>query len=60
LGLSYCGSRNFTSPENLAYPVIFERFKTSMNENDLNDIFSNVLLITKLADARVEKKFLKY
>lgn len=43
--------------ENLAYPVIFERFKTSMNENDLNDIFSNVLLITKLADARGKEVF---
>ena len=40
-----------------AYPMIFERFKKSMEENDYNDIFSNVLLITTLADPRGQEVF---
>lgn len=40
-----------------AYPLIFERFKKSMSENDLNGIFSNVLLIITLADARGQEAF---
>ncbi len=36
----------------IAYPMIFERFKKSMEENDYNDIFTNVLIITTLADVR--------
>ncbi|MDX2032328.1 MAG: M1 family aminopeptidase [Blastocatellia bacterium] len=35
-----------------AFPMIFARFKTSLDENDLNDIFSNLLLLTTLADPR--------
>ncbi len=40
-----------------AYPLIFGRFKKSMDENDLNGIFNNVLLITKLADPRGQEAF---
>lgn len=36
----------------IGYPVILERFKKSLQEDDYNDIFSNVLLIATLADAR--------
>lgn len=41
----------------LAYPLIVERFKKSMGENDINDIFSNVLLITTLGDPRAQEVF---
>lgn len=40
-----------------AYPLIFERFKKSMAENDLNGIFNNVLLIIALADTRGQEAF---
>lgn len=40
-----------------AFPLIYQRFKTAMNENDLNGIFNNVLLITKLADPRGQEVF---
>ena len=40
-----------------AYPMISERFKSSMNDNDLNVIFNNVLLITALADPRGQEAF---
>lgn len=40
-----------------AYPLIFERFKTSLGENDLNVIFNNVLLIVTLADPRGKEIF---
>ncbi len=39
------------------YPVLLERFKKSMQEDDINDIFSNVLLITTLADSRGQEVF---
>ncbi len=39
------------------YSLIFERFNKSMVENDVSDIFNNVLLITKLADPRGETVF---
>jgi aminopeptidase N len=42
---------------NLAYPTIFERFKKSMQENDVNDIFSNTLLIATLGDERGREIF---
>ncbi len=35
-----------------AYPLIFERLKISMDENDLNGIFNNVLIIKALADPK--------
>ena len=41
----------------LGYPIVFERFKKSMAENDLNDIFQQVLLITTLADPRGQEVF---
>ena len=34
------------------YPMILERFKKSIEDNDINDIFSNTLLIATLADPR--------
>ncbi|MFN8283295.1 MAG: M1 family aminopeptidase [Chitinophagales bacterium] len=40
-----------------AYPMIFERFQKSLDENDYNDIFSNILLIATLADARGQEAF---
>ncbi|HRH42260.1 MAG TPA: M1 family aminopeptidase [Pyrinomonadaceae bacterium] len=40
-----------------AYPLIFERFKKSMAENDINGIFTNVFLIITLADSRGQEAF---
>ena len=40
-----------------AFPLIFERCKKSMTENDINGIFSNVMLITLLADPRGQEAF---
>lgn len=40
-----------------AYPLIFERFKKSMAENDINGIFTNVFLIITLADERGQEAF---
>jgi aminopeptidase N len=40
-----------------AYPLIFERFKLSMSENDLNGIFTNILLIIALGDSRGQEAF---
>lgn len=42
---------------NTAYPLIFERFKKSMAENDIEGIFYNVLLISKLSDPRGQEAF---
>ena len=39
------------------YPVIFEKFKKSIAENNVNDIFNNVLLLTTLADPRGQEVF---
>lgn len=41
----------------LAYPLIAERFRKSMAENDVNDIFSNALLMATLADPRGQEIF---
>ena len=40
-----------------AFPLIFERFKKSVDENDLNGMFNNVLLLIKLADPRGQQAF---
>jgi aminopeptidase N len=40
-----------------AYPLIFERFKKSMSETDIDGIFYNVVLITTLADPRGQEAF---
>jgi aminopeptidase N len=40
-----------------AYPLVLERFKRSISEDDLNGIFANVLLITSLADPRGQEVF---
>lgn len=40
-----------------ACPVVLERFRKAMAENDVNDIFSNVLLLVTLADARGAEVF---
>lgn len=40
-----------------AYPLILERFKKSMDENDLDGIFNNVFLIAVLADPRGQEAF---
>lgn len=37
---------------NQAYDMILDRFRNSLNQNDYNDIFSNVLLLLTLADPR--------
>ncbi|MBK8428114.1 MAG: HEAT repeat domain-containing protein [Lewinellaceae bacterium] len=39
------------------YPIVYERFVKSMAENDVHDIFSNVLLLTTLADPRGQAIF---
>jgi aminopeptidase N len=39
------------------FPVVYERFKKSIIENDISDIFNNVLLITTLADPRGQEVF---
>jgi aminopeptidase N len=36
----------------LAYPVLLERFKNSLKDNDINDVFQNVQLIDLLKDNR--------
>ncbi len=41
----------------MAYPLVFERFKRSVSEDDLYGIFANVLLITALADPRGQEAF---
>ncbi len=40
-----------------AFPLVFERFKKSMAENDVQGIFNNILLITALADPRGQEAF---
>lgn len=40
-----------------AYPMISERFKKSLAEDDLEGIFYNIVLITKLADPRGQEAF---
>ena len=40
-----------------AYPLVFERFKRSVSEDDLYGIFANILLITALADPRGQEAF---
>ena len=36
----------------LGFPILFERFKKSLSDNDLNDIFQNVQLLEILKDER--------
>lgn len=43
--------------EDLGYPILFERFKLSLTENDLNDIFQNVQLMIILGDKRGQAFF---
>lgn len=42
---------------NEGFPIVMERFKKSMEENDVNDIFNNVMLITILGDTRGQEVF---
>ena len=39
------------------FPLIFERFKKSMAENDINGVFNNVVLLNKLGDPRGQEAF---
>lgn len=39
------------------FPVVLERFKKSMEENDINDIFNNVMLTAILGDPRGQEVF---
>jgi aminopeptidase N len=39
------------------YPIVLNRFKKSIEENDLSDIFNNMLIITTLADPRGQEVF---
>lgn len=39
------------------FPMIFDRFKKSMAENDIEGIFNNIMLITMLADPRGQEAF---
>jgi aminopeptidase N len=40
-----------------AFPLIFERFRESLKENDIDGIFNNTLLLSILADPRAQKVF---
>jgi aminopeptidase N len=40
-----------------AYPIVAERFRKAMAEGDVNDIFSNVLLMALIGDKRSESSF---
>jgi hypothetical protein len=42
---------------NEAFPLVLERFNKSLNENDLEGIFNNVILIINLADPRGSEAF---
>lgn len=41
----------------LAYPLVFERLKTAVTENDTEGAFYNVILIINLADPRGQEAF---
>lgn len=41
----------------LAYPILMDRFKHSLEEDDINDIFQNVQLIDLLADKRAVEMY---
>jgi len=41
----------------LAYPILLERFKKSLADNDVNDIFQNVQLINRLNDKRATEVY---
>ena len=41
----------------LAYPILLARFKKSLTENDVNDIFQNVQLINLLKDKRATEMY---
>ena len=34
------------------YPIVYQRYTASLQENDVNDIFGNVLLLVTLGDRR--------
>jgi aminopeptidase N len=40
-----------------AFPMIIERFRNSMTENDLEGMFYNLVLLNKLADSRGQEAF---
>ena len=42
---------------NEGYQIVNQRFTQSVKENDINDIFSNLLLLTTLGDARALQHF---
>jgi aminopeptidase N len=42
---------------NEGYPIVLERFKKSVEENDVNDMFGNVLLVSTLGDPRGQEVF---
>lgn len=42
----------------LAYPILFERFKQSLQDNDLNDIFQNVQLINLLKEQSAKEIYI--
>lgn len=39
------------------YPIVLERYKRAIEDNDLNDIFNNVLIISTLGDPRGQAVF---
>ncbi len=41
----------------LGYSILFERFKQSLQDNDLNDIFQNVQLVNLLKDERAKEMY---
>jgi aminopeptidase N len=40
-----------------AFPIIFERFTKSLEEDDISGMFNNALLVSKLADPRGQELF---
>lgn len=40
-----------------AYPIVSERFRKSMEENDINDIFNNMLIFATIGDPRAQAAF---
>lgn len=41
----------------LAYPILLERLKKSLDDNDVNDIFQQVQLVNLLKDARAKEMY---
>jgi hypothetical protein len=45
------------SKTDLAYPILLEQLKTALQDDDVNDIFQIVELITMLNDSRMNEVY---